>query len=291
MLALLRAFLATCVVRPSSLRARMGIRMRVRAVLSPCAQHHLHHACTAAWHASIAAPGDWVNQDDVVVVLETDKVSVEVRAPTAGFLDEQLAATGATVAVGSPLAKLRAGEKPAAAAAAAAPAKAAPTPAAPAAPAAAAPAAPAAKASETPAAKPAPAPAKPAAAGASAAAAKAAAPAPGSRTENRVAMNRMRLRIAQRLKESQNTAAMLTTFQECDMSALFELREKYKEQFEKVHGAKLGFMSPFLKAAAAQLVEMPVMNAVIDGSDVRSQVPRIVPVPAVVFSDVCTQHR
>lgn len=81
-------------------------------------------------------------------------------------------------------------------------------------------------------------------------------------------MTRMRQRISQRLKESQNTAAMLTTFQECDMSALFELREKYKDAFEKVHGVKLGFMSPFLKAAAQSLVEMPVINAVIDGGDI-----------------------
>jgi 2-oxoglutarate dehydrogenase E2 component (dihydrolipoamide succinyltransferase) len=78
----------------------------------------------------------------------------------------------------------------------------------------------------------------------------------------------MRTRISQRLKESQNTAAMLTTFQECDMSALFEMREKYKEQFEKAHGAKLGFMSPFIKAAAMALQEQPIINAVIDGGDI-----------------------
>ena len=81
-------------------------------------------------------------------------------------------------------------------------------------------------------------------------------------------MSRMRLRIAQRLKESQNTAAILTTFQEVDMSALFELREKYKDSFEKAHGVKLGFMSPFLKAAAASLEEIPAVNAVIEGGDI-----------------------
>ena len=78
----------------------------------------------------------------------------------------------------------------------------------------------------------------------------------------------MRQRIAQRLKESQNTAAMLTTFQEVDMSAVFELREKYKEQFEKIHGVKLGFMSPFLKASAAALKELPAVNAVIEGDEI-----------------------
>lgn len=81
-------------------------------------------------------------------------------------------------------------------------------------------------------------------------------------------MTRMRQRIAQRLKESQNTTAMLTTFQECDMSAIFDLRDKYKDAFEKKHGVKLGFMSAFIKAAAQSLVEMPIVNAVIDGGDI-----------------------
>lgn len=216
----------------------------------------------------VKAPGDWINVDDVVVVLETDKVSVEVRSPTAGFLEEQLAPKDTAVAVGAPLAKIKAGEKPAGSsapkAAAAAPAAPAPSTPAPA-------AAPAPAAEKKAPAAPAPAAAAPA---------KSAAPAissnpqagvksiSGTRAETRVAMSRMRTRIAQRLKESQNTAAMLTTFQECDMSALFEMREKYKEQFEKVHGAKLGFMSPFIKAAASALQESPVINAVIDGGDI-----------------------
>jgi 2-oxoglutarate dehydrogenase E2 component (dihydrolipoamide succinyltransferase) len=80
----------------------------------------------------------------------------------------------------------------------------------------------------------------------------------------------MRLRIAQRLKESQNTAAMLTTFQECDMSALFEMRDKYKDAFEKAHGVKLGFMSPFIKSCAATLQQIPAVNAVIQGGDVSN---------------------
>lgn len=91
---------------------------------------------------------------------------------------------------------------------------------------------------------------------------------PGARTETRVKMTRMRMRISQRLKESQNTAAMLTTFQECDMSSVFDLREKYKDAFEKKHGVKLGFMSAFVKAAASSLQEMPIINAVIEGGDI-----------------------
>lgn len=77
-------------------------------------------------------------------------------------------------------------------------------------------------------------------------------------------MTKMRQRIAARLKESQNTAAMLTTFQECDMTNLMELRNRFKDDFEKVHGVKLGFMSAFVKAATAALQEIPAVNAVID---------------------------
>ena len=168
--------------------------------------------------------GDYVAQDDILCVLETDKVAVEVRSPSAGVLEEQLAKVQDTVAVGAPLVKLKPGAAPAAAAAAAP----APAPAPKAEAAAPAPAPKAAAPAPAPAAA---APPKPAAKPAAAAAPKPAAPAPGSRAENRVAMSRMRQRIAQRLKESQNTAAMLTTFQEVDMSALFELREKYKVRF------------------------------------------------------------
>lgn len=78
-------------------------------------------------------------------------------------------------------------------------------------------------------------------------------------------MNRMRQAIARRLKDAQNVNAMLTTFQEVDMSALIDMRKEYKDAFEKKHGVRLGFMSAFVKASAASLVEQPVMNAVIDG--------------------------
>ena len=81
-------------------------------------------------------------------------------------------------------------------------------------------------------------------------------------------MSRMRQRVAQRLKDAQNTAAMLTTFQECDMSALMELRKTHQDEFTAKHGVKLGFMSAFVKAATAALQELPIVNAYIDGSEV-----------------------
>lgn len=86
----------------------------------------------------------------------------------------------------------------------------------------------------------------------------------GARTERRTKMSRMRQRVAQRLKDAQNTAAMLTTFQECDMGNLMELRKLYKDEFQEKHGIKLGFMSAFIKAATASLQEIPAVNAYID---------------------------
>ena len=207
-------------------------------------------------------PGDWVNADDVIVVLETDKVSVDVRAPRAGLIKEVIGEEGDTVGVGAALAKIDTSAPKPEADAAAAPAP------APAAPAAAAPAPPKV---EKAAAAPAPAPAAPAkaappppAAKAPAAGGKPANQPVGSRTETRVKMNRMRLRIAERLKSAQNTAAMLTTFQEVDMGYLMEMRNSYKEEFEKHHGVKLGFMSAFVKASTAALQEIPAVNAFID---------------------------
>jgi len=93
-------------------------------------------------------------------------------------------------------------------------------------------------------------------------------PVPTGEREQRVTMSRMRQRIAERLKDSQNTAAMLTTFNEIDMSALMALRNQYKDEFEKKHGVKLGFMSAFVKAAVAALKEQKVVNAMIDGKDI-----------------------
>lgn len=83
-------------------------------------------------------------------------------------------------------------------------------------------------------------------------------------TESRVKMTRMRMTVARRLKESQNTAAMLTTFQDCDMTNLINMRKQYKDEFEKKHGIKLGFMSAFVSAATSALQEIPAINALID---------------------------
>lgn len=195
--------------------------------------------------------GDYVNVDQTVAMVETDKVTVEVRSPHAGAIIEMFADTGAEVEVGIPLFTINTNaEAPAGGAAAPTtaptkketPAAAAPDPTPARAPAAAPAAAP----------TPAPAPATPAEM--------------GDRSETRVKMTRMRMRVAERLKESQNTAAMLTTFQEVDMGPLIEMRNKYKESFEKTHGVKLGFMSAFVRASSSALQEIPAVNGVIDDS-------------------------
>jgi 2-oxoglutarate dehydrogenase E2 component (dihydrolipoamide succinyltransferase) len=221
------------------------------------------------------APGEYVQTDDVVVVLETDKVSVDVRAPEGGALVEILGEVDDVVEVGSPLFRLDTdADAPETAAAGPGPAEVASeiveAPPAP-------PAAAAAKGAPPP-------PPPPPAAAAPAAAAKEAAPSPppgpaaataaeafaqqtvqlGQRGERRTKMSRMRQRVAARLKDAQNTAAMLTTFQECDMGALMEMRGRHKDAFFGKHGVKLGFMSAFVKAATAALQEIPAVNAYID---------------------------
>jgi 2-oxoglutarate dehydrogenase E2 component (dihydrolipoamide succinyltransferase) len=193
----------------------------------------------------VKSTGDAVDMDDVVVVIETDKVSVDVRAPHSGVITETFGEPDDVVEVGKPLMTIDTS--------AAGPAASKPT-----ASAAPAPTPEPVKPTETP--KPAAPAAKPAAA-----AAPAAAPVVVSdRSENRVKMTRMRQTVSRRLKESQNTYAMLTTFQECDMGNLMEMRTKYKDEFEKKHGCRLGFMSAFVKASAAALQEVPAINAVID---------------------------
>lgn len=205
------------------------------------------------------APGDYIHVDDVVVVLETDKVSVDVRATEAGNLVEVMGEVDDVVEVGSPLFRLDTdAEAPAVEDAPAAAAK-TPSPEAPPSPAAAA--APAAAASTPPpatAAKPAVKPPTP-----TASIPERTVPL-GARSERRVKMSRMRQRVAARMKEAQNTAAMLTTFQECDMGNLMELRSKHKDAFEAKHGVRLGFMSAFVAAATAALQEVPAVNATID---------------------------
>ncbi len=231
-------------------------------------------ATVAKWLKNV---GDPVKVDDALVELETDKVTLEVNATAAGTLSEILVNDGETVGVGALLGSIGG----AVAAAAPTPAPAAKPAAAPA-PAAAAVEAPSVRriAAETgidpagvagtgkdgrvtkgdmlaAAAAPAPAPV----------AAKPAAPRAEDPREERVKMTRLRKRIAERLKMAQNTAAMLTTFNEVDMSAAMALRAQYNETFEKKHGVKLGFMSIFTKACIAALKELPAVNAEIDGDE------------------------
>jgi len=236
------------------------------------------------------AIGDAVNEDEEVCQIETDKTSIPVKAPFSGVITEFFVEDGATVQAGANLFSITPGGGAAApsAPAAAAPAPAptpivVPTPVAAPAPAAAAPAMPA-----TPPPRPSPPTAPAATIPAASIQPKVAASLPtlqavplaripppdyskeitGTRTEQRVKMNRMRLRIAQRLKEAQNTNAMLTTFNEVDMSNLMELRKTYGDQFLKAHGIKLGFMSAFVKASAYALTSQPAVNAVIDGNEI-----------------------
>ena len=271
----------------------------------PTLGESVSEATVAKWFKKV---GDAVAMDEPLVELETDKVTVEVRAEAAGTLGQIVADTGAEVSVGAVLGILGA-------AGAAAPAKKADAPKAEA-PKAAAAAAPAPKA-EAPKAAPAPAPApKPATpavaavslpadyplapsvrhlvddhgldpkkipasgkggrltkadvltyiAGGGERATKASVPDRGPR-EERVKMTRLRKKIAERLKEAQNTAAMLTTFNEADMSAVMDLRNKFKESFEKKHGVKMGFMSFFVKACVNALKELPALNAEIQGDE------------------------
>ena len=252
-------------------------------VMVPALGESVSEATVASWFKK---PGDRVAVDEMLCELETDKVSVEVPSPAAGVLAQILAEEGTTVAAGGRLAVISgsADETPQAAASSDTPAPSgdgrdvedAPSAkklmaekglsrdqvtgtgrdgrimkedvqAAGAAPAPAAPSAPA----------PAPAPAP-----------RAPVPADDAAREERVKMTRLRQTIARRLKEAQNTAAMLTTYNEADMGAVMELRNAYKDQFEKKHGVKMGFMSFFVKACCHALMEVPEVNAEIDGTDV-----------------------
>jgi len=253
-------------------------------IVVPTLGESVSSATVARW---LKQAGDAVAADEPLVELETDKVTVEVNAPVAGVIAAIAADAGAEVTPGAVLGSIQAG-----AAAAAKPAAAPPPAAKPAAALAPAPAAASGHA-------PLPAAAKMIAeTGASAAAigagtgkdgritkgdvlaylaqpaaAPAAAPAarasrPPEAGEERVKMTRLRATIARRLKEAQNTAAMLTTFNEVDMSAAMALRSEYRDAFEKRHGVKLGFMSFFVKACIAALKEFPAVNAEIDGDEI-----------------------
>ncbi|MEM1074815.1 MAG: 2-oxoglutarate dehydrogenase complex dihydrolipoyllysine-residue succinyltransferase [Pseudomonadota bacterium] len=255
-------------------------------VMVPTLGESVTEATVSTWFKSV---GDSVAQDEMLCELETDKVSVEVPAPAAGTLTEILAPEGATIQAGGKLAIMSSGAGAAAAT---------PAPAAASAP-AAAPAAHGSKdvqdapsaqkamaeaglsrdqvtgsgrdgrvmkedvsAAIAAAASTASAPSMPAAAP------RAPVPADDASREERVKMTRLRQTIAKRLKDSQNTAAMLTTYNEVDMTEVMALRSAYKDLFLKKHGVKLGFMSFFTKACCHALKEVPEVNAEIDGTDI-----------------------
>jgi len=229
-------------------------------------------ATVVAWHKK---PGDAVARDENLADLETDKVVLEVPAPVAGVLKEIKVQAGATVISDQLLAIIEPGAVVAAAAptaAAAAPAPAATKPAAAAAPATTARSGPAARRAASEAGIDVAAVSGSGAGGAvtkADVAAHVAAPgkAPG-RVERRVAMTRLRARIAERLITAQSTQALLTTFNEVDLLAVNELRGRYKDKFEKQHGVKLGFSSFFVKAVIEALKRFPVVNAAVDGNDI-----------------------
>ncbi len=263
-------------------------------IMTPALGESVTEATIARWTKK---PGDAVKKDELLVELETDKVSLEVVSPADGVLESISANDGDTVVPGALLGRVTEGASAAAKPAAAAPAAKAPEPAAKdpepapapapaAAPVAAAPAQPLAPSvqrivSET-GLDPATVPgsgkdgritkgdalaALDARAAAPPPAAASAAPRATHEREERVRMTRLRQTIARRLKEAQTNAAMLTTFNEVDMTAIMAIRAQYKDAFEKTHGVKLGFMSFFVRACVAALKQVPDVNAEIDGQD------------------------
>lgn len=266
--------------------------MAITDVVVPQLSESVSEATLLTWKKQ---PGAAVEADEILIEVETDKVVLEVPAPASGVLAEIVKGDGSTVTSGEVLARIdtagKAAATPATAPAAEAPkaaVQAAAAPAAPASTAAAGVASPAAAKilaekgvdaasvagtgrdgrvtkgdalnASAPAAKAAPAKAP-------------AAPAPtmlslDGRPEQRVPMSRLRARIAERLLQSQQENAILTTFNEVNMQAVIDLRNKYKDKFEKEHGIKLGFMSFFVKAAVAALKKFPLINASIDGKDI-----------------------
>ncbi|OCI94871.1 dihydrolipoamide succinyltransferase [Agrobacterium sp. 13-626] len=261
----------------------------------PTLGESVSEATVGTWFKKV---GDAIKVDEPIVELETDKVTIEVPSPIAGTLSEIVVQAGETVGLGALLGQISAGNG-----AAAAPAQAAAPAAAPA-PAAAAPVAAPAVSAPASAMPPAPAAAKllaesnvsadqvdgsgkrgqvlkgdviaavataasaPAAVPAAPVAARAPTTVEDAGREERVKMTRLRQTIARRLKDAQNTAAMLTTYNEVDMKAVMDLRNKYKDIFEKKHGVKLGFMGFFTKAVTHALKELPAVNAEIDGTDI-----------------------
>ncbi|PZM09572.1 2-oxoglutarate dehydrogenase complex dihydrolipoyllysine-residue succinyltransferase [Rhizobium tubonense] len=264
----------------------------------PTLGESVSEATVGTWFKKV---GDAVKADEPMLELETDKVTIEVPAPASGVLSEIVVQAGETVGLGALLGQIGAGTGAAAPAKAAEPvAAAAPAPVAAAAVAAPAVSAPAPATSMPPA----PAASKmlaennisadlvdgsgkrgqvlkgdviaavakglsaPAASEPAKVAVRAPTPIEDAPREERVKMTRLRQTIARRLKDAQNTAAMLTTYNEVDMTAVMALRTKYKDIFEKKHGVKLGFMGFFTKAVTHALKELPAVNAEIDGTDI-----------------------
>ncbi len=274
----------------------------------PALGESVSEATIGQWYKK---PGDAVSADEPLVELETDKVALEVNAPSAGVLESIVAETGTTVEVGALIASLS-GEgaapapakeaEPEAESASTAPAENGETPPSPAAEKLlaetglkpgdvkgtgkhgqilkedvlkAAESAPAKSEDAPTKSEPAPSEAKVADVAkafdaptpAPASAPRAPTPADDAGREERVKMTRLRLTIARRLKDAQNTAAMLTTFNEVDMKPVMDLRSQYKDLFEKKHGVKLGFMGFFTKAVTHALKDIPAVNAEIDGDE------------------------
>jgi 2-oxoglutarate dehydrogenase E2 component (dihydrolipoamide succinyltransferase) len=268
--------------------------MAILEVQVPQLSESVAEATLLQWHKKV---GEAVARDENLIDIETDKVVLELPAPSQGVIVEILKADGSTVVAGEVIAKI----DTEATASAGAPASTAPA-------AAAAPAAPAVTTAAASGAIAMPAAAKmladnnmstasvagtgkdgrvtkgdvinalsqPKPAAAAPAAARPslpAVPAPvgidlGDRPEQRVPMSRLRARVAERLLESQATNAILTTFNEVNMQPVMDLRNKYKDKFEKEHGVKMGFMSFFVKAAVAALKKYPILNASVDGNDI-----------------------
>jgi 2-oxoglutarate dehydrogenase E2 component (dihydrolipoamide succinyltransferase) len=247
-------------------------------VTVPTLGESLTEATLGQW---LKKPGEAVAADEAIASLETDKVAIEVTAPVAGVMGKQFAAEGETVNVGAVIAAIEAGSGAMAAATSAPAAVSAPAPDADHS---------VADLTLSPAVRrlvlergldpskikgtgkdgrltkedvmatesaPAPVAAAPVGVAAS-----------STRPEERVRMTRIRQTVAKRLKEAQNTAAMLTTFNDVDMSAVMEARAKYKDLFEKKHGVRLGFMGFFVKAACMALRDIPAVNASIEGEEI-----------------------
>jgi 2-oxoglutarate dehydrogenase E2 component (dihydrolipoamide succinyltransferase) len=254
--------------------------MAIFEVKVPQLSESVAEATLLQWKKKV---GDAVAQDEILIEIETDKVVLEVPSPSAGVITEIVIADGGTVIAEQLIAKIDSTAVAAAPGPSAAPAAAAsPTKAAPATKSSGAAAAPSAakiltennlsagqvtgsgrdgRVTKGDALN--------AVAGGAKVAALPSTPIPmGNRPEERVPMSRLRARIAERLLESQANNAILTTFNEVNMAPVIAMRNKYKDQFEKVHGVKLGFMSFFVKAATHALKKFPLLNASVDGSDI-----------------------